>query len=117
MSHTVKMKVKIKDRNLFKAVAQRLGLEVKENAEVRLFSSTHRGLAVKLPGWRYPIVVEEDGTLVYDNYDGNWGDFKELLRLEEEYVKELVAREARKKGLSVYTKRAKDGSLILEVGR
>lgn len=43
--------------------------------------TTHSGLVVELPGWRYPVVVKDDGSVVYDNFNGFWGDIRELRKL------------------------------------
>jgi len=94
-----------------------MGLKVEENAVVELYSSTHKGLAVHLPGWRYPVVVEEDGTLYYDNYGGRWGRIEELRKLQNRYGAELVKKEARKRGLSVREKVEADGTIVVEVSR
>ena len=117
MSHTVELELKIKDRELFKKVAKDLGLKVQENADVKLFSSTHSGLAVYLPGWKYPVVVSDDGALYYDNYDGNWGDIRELRKLQNRYGAELIKKEARKRGLSVRETVERDGTIVVEVVR
>jgi len=117
MSHTVELELKIKNKDLFKKVAQDLELKVQENATVSFFSSTHSGLAVYLPGWRYPVVVSDDGTLYYDNYDGKWGDIRELRKLQNRYGAELIKKEARKRGLSVRETVEEDGTIVVEVMR
>ena len=83
---------------------------------VRLFSSTAEGLAVNLPGWRYPLVCElATGTLHYDNFGGRWGDERELNRFMQAYAVEKTRIEARKQSHSVTEYLLADGSIRLSI--
>jgi hypothetical protein len=117
MSHTVSLKTKVKDRELFKEVARRKGYKVEENARVKFFSSEHRGLAVYLPNWKYPVVVEEDGTLCYDNYEGTWGEQELLDDLFRDYVQELVLKTALEQGYAVLEQEQQGEELVIRLGR
>lgn len=81
MSHTIKATdVRLAPESVLQA-AQKLGYKT-EVGKVRLFDRTEvEGLAVSLPGWSYPLVVQPDGALVYDNYKGRWGNIEELEKL------------------------------------
>jgi hypothetical protein len=40
---------------------------------VQLFSGQATGLAIRLPNWQYPVVVDvEASTVKFDNFEGNW---------------------------------------------
>ncbi len=45
---------------------------------------------VNLAGWQYPVVIQEDGKVVFDNHEGHWGDIKELNGLVSTYGEEVV---------------------------
>jgi len=78
MSHTIKSNEVKLSQDAVRQAAAHLGWRA-EMGKVELFDGTQvSGLAVSLPGWSYPLVVEADGTLVYDNYHGRWGDIKQV---------------------------------------
>ena len=58
---------------------KKLNLEMKENSKFRFYDGkTECGTEIKLPNWQYPIIVKNNGEVIFDNYNGNWGDIKEL---------------------------------------
>lgn len=51
----------------------------------------HRGHGFQLQGWRYPCVLQADGTLAFDHYHGVWGDPALLEdRLPADYIIEAA---------------------------
>ena len=73
MSHIVKVTTQIRDAAAVAAACRRLGLTEPVDETVRLFSAQAKGLAVRLPNWRYPVVCDlASGQLQYDNYGGHW---------------------------------------------
>jgi hypothetical protein len=101
MSHTMNISIEIHDRAALLAACERLGLRTAEG-EHRLCSSNEVGLAVFLPGWLYPVVVREDGSVAFDNYHGQWGQIGELNILKAYYGLEKAKAEAHRKGYLVY---------------
>jgi hypothetical protein len=98
MSHVVEIELQVKftDRKTLDAACQRLGLAAPEHKLVQLYSEKAEGLAVELPGWRFPIVVDlKKETVKYDNFNGRWGRIEELTRLEQAYQTEHVLKTAR----------------------
>jgi len=95
------IKIELHDREALEYACQRLGLTIIEGKH-KLYSSTEEGLAVCLSGWKYPVVIKNDGTIAYDNYSGSWGKPEELNKLRAYYGVEKAKIEARKKGYSVY---------------
>lgn len=78
MSHTIKnSQIRLEAAAVIKA-AKHLGYFVSQGTQRMFDGAKHTGVIVKLPGWDYPLVVESDGTMVYDNYKGNWGSTAEL---------------------------------------
>jgi hypothetical protein len=116
MSHIVVIETKIYDAAALLAACRRLGLAEPVHGNVRLFSGDATGLSVKLPGWRYPIVVDTtDGSIKYDNYEGRWGDPETLGRLLQMYAVEKAKIEARKKGYCVNEQARQDGSIVIQI--
>ena len=66
-----------------------------------MYSSTEQGTAVYIPGWTYPAVVKEDGSVACDTYGGRWGDESKLNELTAYYGLEKAKLEAEKQGYSV----------------
>jgi hypothetical protein len=98
------------------AACLRLGLSPPVRRTVQLFSEAVEGLAVELPGWRYPVVCDlARGSLKLDNYGGVWGEQKELDRLLQAYTCEKTKIEARRQGHAVTEQPLSDGSIKLTV--
>jgi hypothetical protein len=83
MSHTTTLKIELTDKNAIQKAGELLAkagwdVRIVEGNEVKLFDGTYKakqGIIVKLPQWRYPILIDlEEGKIYYDNYDGRWGD-------------------------------------------
>ena len=73
MSHIVTIKTQVRDEAATSAACQRLGLPQPVQETVHLFSQQASGLAVRLPGWNYPVVCNlASGQLQFDNYGGQW---------------------------------------------
>ncbi len=116
MSHIVEIKSEVRDEAAVKAACTRLQLPTPEHKTVRLFSATATGLCVQLPGWSYPVVADlQTGQLSYDNYNGAWGEQRELRKFLQAYAVEKAKIEARKKGHSVSETRLQDGSIRVTV--
>jgi hypothetical protein len=116
MSHLVTIKSQVKDADALAAACRRLGLAAPVHETVELFSGTATGLAVRLPDWQYPVVVDVAlGELVYDNYNGAWGDPSAMDKLLQSYAVEKARLEARRKGYAVQETTLQDGSIKLQI--
>ena len=116
MSHIVEIKTEIRDEQAVKAACTRLQLAPPEHKSARLFSATATGLCVQLPGWQYPVVANlQTGQVQYDNYNGHWGEQKELHKFLQGYAVEKAKIEARKKGHTCSETRLEDGSIRVTV--
>ncbi len=116
MSHIVRIVTRIKDPVALAAACQRLGLAAPVHGKATLFSAEVSGLIVKLPGWTYPAVVDTvTGDISYDNYNGAWGNPRELDRLLQAYAVEKARIEARRAGHSVTEQNLADGSIKLTI--
>ena len=110
------IKTEIKDPVALAAACTRLGLKPPVQGTARLYSSAATGQIVELPGWVYPVVVDTEKRLIeFDNYQGAWGDAKELDKLLQSYAIEKAKLEARKQGHSVTEQTLADGSIKLTI--
>jgi gamma-glutamylcyclotransferase (GGCT)/AIG2-like uncharacterized protein YtfP len=100
--------------------AKELGLRAEAVTNHQLFDGKRfTGTAVYLPGWRYPIVVEADGAVQADNYNGSWGNIKELDKLKDYYalgeVKEKLDQQVRQRKIKAgYKVEHKNGKIIVK---
>jgi hypothetical protein len=116
LSHIVSIKVQMKDADVLAAACRRLGLAAPVHETVELFSGNATGLAVRLPNWQYPIVVDiTAGEMHYDDYNGEWGDKVALDRLIQAYAVERTRMEARRKGFACTETVLQDGSVKLQI--
>lgn len=116
MSHIVHIKTQVRDVAAARAACQRLGLPEPVHETVGLFSGQATGLAVRLPGWQYPAVFDlAAGSASYDNFNGHWGDQREMDRFLQMYAVERAKIEARKQGHSVTEQPLTDGSIKLTI--
>ena len=116
MSHVVTIKTQIKYRVALRAACVRLKLAVPIEGEVELYQGKVRGWRVDLPGWRYPVVCQlEQRQVLYDNFEGRWGDQKELDKLLQAYAVEQARIVAQRAGHSVTEQRLSDGSIRLSI--
>ncbi|MFO0821205.1 MAG: DUF1257 domain-containing protein [Pirellulales bacterium] len=116
MSHIVEIKTQVRDAAAVQAACRRLELSPPVHGTTKLFSASVTGLAVQLPGWRYPVVCQlAAGEIQYDNYNGRWGAVQELDKFLQAYTVEKTKIEVRRQGLSVSEQTLADGSIKLTV--
>jgi hypothetical protein len=119
LSHIVTIKTELKDAEALKAACRRQRLDEPIQGTFRLYSGEATGLAIKLPGWLYPAVVDTTtGQVNYDNFEGQWGDQQHFDSFLQSYAVEKTKIEARKRGHSVFEQPLADGSikLVISVG-
>lgn len=118
MSHIVSIKTAFKSTDALKKATAKLGIEceIAEKGKTltrKLYASqSATGVAAfQLPGWRFPAVVQEDGSCKADNYNGAWGKQEEMDKLACEYSAQLAAMTMKRQGYrSVSDKVEADGT-------
>ena len=116
MSHVVTIKTQIRDAVALAAACKRLNLAPPVRETVQLFSGQATGLAIRLPNWQYPVVIDlELASLQCDNFEGNWGNPRGLERLFQMYAVEKAKLEARRKGHACSETTLQDGSIKLQI--
>lgn len=95
----------------------KLGLTNLGEGRHKLFDgSVHSGIAVKLPGWQYPVVIDHvKGEAFYDNYGGSWGKQIELDKLVQRYTIEVAADQAIAGGYTFAENVLANGDVELEM--
>ena len=116
MSHIVTIRTEVRDAEAVWLACRRLGLAEPVHETVRLFSGQATGLAVRLPGWQYPVVCDTaSGQVRYDNFNGRWGEQARLDALLQAYAAEKAKLEARRRGRTVTEQTLADGSIRLVI--
>lgn len=117
VSHIVEIQTEVRDVQSVRAACQRLHLPEPLAGTHELFAGqTATGLAVKLPGWRYPLVCDTASSqLRFDNFGGRWGNSQELDKFLQAYATERTLSEVRRQGHSVTEQLLADGSIKLIV--
>lgn len=117
MSHTSEIKSSLTDSNAIAIACKELGLPFVPSETVTLYDGKqYTGLAVRLPGWRYPVVIDtKTGAVHYDNYGGSWGQQSELNKLTQMYGVAKATMIARKKGYMVNRTTLANGTVKLVV--
>ena len=116
MSHIVSIQTEVKDPVAIRAACDRLQLPEPVYGEVKLFSSTATGWAVRLPEWRYPVVCDvTTAKIAYDNFEGRWGDPRQLNRFLQAYAVEKCQLESRRRGYTCLEQVLEDGSVKLTI--
>ena len=116
MSHIVSIQTQVRDPIAVAAACARLKLPVPVHRTVRFFSTEEPGLAVELPGWRYPIVCQtETGQLKIDNFNGRWGTQEQFDHFLQSYAVEVVKLQARRQGRTVTEQPLADGSIRIRI--
>jgi hypothetical protein len=112
----VSIKTEIRDVAAIRAACRRLNIDQPEEGTFKLFSGEATGVAVRLPDWTYPVICAiGTGELSFDNYNGRWGDQKELDAFLQAYAVEKARLEARKRGHTVTEQPLADGSIKLTI--
>jgi len=111
MSHTVSIQTQIKNPEILKKAVEelerllnkRVRIVKEGNFEVEFFDGFKKvknGIAIKIEGWKYPIVIDLDtGEIFYDDYRGRWGNVEDLKKLKQLYSLETILDIAKKQGV------------------
>lgn len=117
MSHTSEIRTEIRDIPAILAAAKELGLVEPKVETVQLYDGkTYTGLAVRLKGWEYPVIIDtKTGALHYDNYNGYWGKEEELNKLKQMYGVCKATLIAKSKGYVTQRTTLSNGTIRLNV--
>ena len=69
---------------------------------------------MRLPGWNYPVIFQLDtGNVLFDNYNGSWGDIDKLDEFVQRYANNLATSLAQQHGYTVQEEVLDNGDLRL----
>jgi hypothetical protein len=68
-------------------------------------------LAIQFPNWNYPAIIDEEGRMFYDNYNGMWGDSAQVEKFQEAYANRVIEDECH--NLGWYCERQSSGELVI----
>lgn len=134
MSHTVTVKVEMKDTEAIQDAIDRMdgahfvkpggknrkyeqaGSLDEAKGRHQIYSGSFEGVGVQLPGWHYPVIINtETGEVKYDNYNGHWGPQENLDELVQMYSVEKARVEALLHGLTVQEEELENGDIKLTI--
>lgn len=116
MSHIVRIKTEVRDATAVTAACRRRQLADPIFGKHRLYRGEVEGLAVRLRDWTYPTVFQlENGEVQYDNFNGRWGNQRELDSFLQSYAIEKARLEAHRRGHTITEQALADGSIKLTV--
>jgi hypothetical protein len=116
LSHIVSIATEVRDAAAIRAACRRLHINQPEEGTFTLFSGKATGVAVRLPDWTYPVVCDvASGSVKYDNFEGRWGEQKELDRFMQAYAVEKARLESNKRGHTLTEATLADGSIKLTI--
>ena len=112
MSHITTVEVDITDHDALADTCRELGLQMTAHSSALIFQTAVDGTVIQLPGWTFPVIVK-DKTLVYDNYQGAWGDIGELNKLRRHYAIKATTRTASRMGRKIIKREEHNGRIRL----
>jgi hypothetical protein len=115
MSHTASIDTQFKDLEVLERVCREKGIQLRTHlTEVQLFSGKYQVVAAfQLPEWHYMVGVQANGSVIFDNYGGQWGNIEQLHHVIQKYACEKTKKEAYLAGYSVRELVNEDGSIEL----
>jgi len=117
MSHVATIALEFRDPAALGEAAATCGLSLLQDTVTFYDGTRVAGTALRLPGWRYPVVVDAAGRLHYDHYEGRWGDLAQLHRFRQAYAEAATTRFAHAHGYLILRTAQIDGTVRLTLSR
>lgn len=117
MSHITTIRdTQILNLDALKAACEALGVEEPKHGRHKLYGAQRaEGYAVKLKGWRYPVVVDtKSGNIMFDDY-GSQHDAMPLVELHNEYALAVVKQVAIKQKRRIVSEERVNGKIVLKM--
>lgn len=119
MSHTMTVKTHFTDEATVAAVCKEMKIAAPlAHGKHQLYGrNTAEGIAVMLPGWHRPIVINcKDGTLAQDDMDGKSGvQLESLNKFRQLYAVHRATQVAQRQGQQVQRVIGANGSIQLRI--
>jgi hypothetical protein len=106
VSHRQKFNREFRDLGVLQRVCAARGIALKISHQLPvselIYQTRVDGVAsFQLPGWQYPVVIDQQGVAHYDNYNNAWGPLAELEKVAQDYYKELTIARLAQEGYQV----------------
>jgi hypothetical protein len=102
MSHIVKVALKFKVQQALDHAIKTASCGAKPVENYEFYDGNKvSGLGIQFNGWRYKAVIDNEGTMVYDTFDGEWGDESHMEKFCREYTFEVARSWAMERGYLV----------------
>lgn len=96
MSHLIKAETRFKDLELLKEKVQEAGcFWIGARDSVRVFNSQIKGTAFHVPNMVYPVVVNDDGEMIYETEEATsipTGPVRTLMTIMRDYVLDNIQK-------------------------
>lgn len=113
MSHIATVKTELRDKVLLEQACKALGAEYLGFGTAEVFSVRRTGTVIKFPDWKFPIVIDAQGVVHFDNYNGAWGSLDRLHSLDQTYRKMVALAHLRRQGHRVVEQVTPQGDIVL----
>ena len=91
MSHVAKLEVKFTNLEAIQRACERMGGLFLGKGIEKFYDETEAGgYLIQFPDWQYNLVIQPNGSLVYDNYGGEWGNQAYLDKFKQLYAVETA---------------------------
>jgi hypothetical protein len=118
MSHRTEVDAEFLDKDMVKKTCEELGVEFIDEKKVKLFEGTFPcEYSIRLKGWSYAVGIQENGKALFDNYNGGWGDEKDLDSFRQRYTENVTLHHAAQAGYRVLHREMNNGTLRIEIQR
>jgi hypothetical protein len=121
MSHKVTIDLQFKNLDALSKTCEELGIPcvTGEKVTAAMYGGLEEGVARFRPqGWQYDVVVKADGTAVFDNFGGRWGEEESLDRVRQGYAVNVAKTHVQQKGLRVLDQSVTaDGRVRIRAGK
>jgi len=102
VSHIVKIALKFKVQQALEHAVNAASKGAESVDEYKFYDGhVASGLGIQFEGWVYKAVIDNDGTMIYDTYNGAWGDQSHMDNFCREYTFEVARLWAMERGYLV----------------
>ena len=117
MSHITKVDgIKFINRNPIIKACEHLKITPEFNSRATLYMTEMAGTVIPLPGWRYPLVIDDAGVGSVDTYGTSEENTDHLKTFKKRYTFECLRETAARRGLEIDDLLVVDGKSKVLIG-
>ena len=99
MSHIITIEAKYKNLSIIKEVCKDMDINIIKGSHNFAWGSKVEGHKVYLKNWYEPIVIKDDGTIIYDDLTEKWEKSSQLTKFKNMYCLKETERLLKKQNL------------------